>query len=248
MIKPCIAWATATTTSMEVLGAAYVLHKRAYQNTSAIVHLLTQNHGLVDAVAKGAAPKPGKARFNLQFFQLLETHCKGKGDLLSLYSSEAIGQAAVLEGKALFCGLYINELLKELLPKHDAAPDIFQLYQTLQDALRRANNSVDLEVLLRSFEVQLLNELGYGIHFVEALTGENLQENTAYYYQMEKGFIPLTQSDIRSKSYFTGKALHNISALDFSHIETRKQAKHLLRSVINHHLGSKSLKSRELFQ
>ena len=233
---------------MEVQGAAYVLHKRAYQNSSAIVHLFTQSHGLVDAVAKGVTPKSGKARFNLQFFQCLETHCKGKGELLSLYSLEAIEQAPVLEGKALFCGLYINELLKELLPKHDSVPDIFQLYQTVQTALRSATDSTDLEILLREFEVQLLNELGYGIHFVDASNDTELQASLAYYYQMEKGFMLLAQADIRGNSYFTGSALHSISALDFSAAETRRQAKHLLRSVINHHLGGKPLKSRELFQ
>ena len=154
----------------------------------------------------------------------------------------------MLQGKALFCGLYINELLRELLPKLDAVPAIFKLYQTLQGALRNANDNTDLEVLLRRFEVQLLNELGYGIHFINASTGADLEHDKAYYYQMEKGFMPLAQSDIRTKAYFTGQALHNISALDFSLADTRKQAKYLLRSVINHHLGGKALRSRELFQ
>jgi len=233
---------------MEVQAAAYVLHKRAYQNTSVIVHLLTQSHGLVDVVAKGAAPKLGKSRFNLQFFQLLDIQCKGKGDLLSLYASEASGQAAVLEGKALFCGLYINELLKELLPKHDAVPDIFRLYHVVQNSLRVAENSTDLEILLRKFEVQLLNSLGYGIHFVEAVSGAQLEEKGCYCYQMEQGFIPMASEVLRRNNYFTGSILHSISALDFSTAETRRQAKQLLRSVINHHLGGKPLKSRELFQ
>ena len=233
---------------MEVQGAAYVLHKRAYQNSSVIINLFTQNYGLIDVVAKRVMLKSGKFRFNLQLFQLLEIHGKGKGTLLNLYSSEALGSPAVLEGKSLFCRLYINELLIKLLPKHDIVLDIFQLYQVVQTSLCVVSAAADLEILLRKFEIQLLVSLGYGIHFVEVVSGEILQNNTYYYYQMEHGFLPLDSASIRGNNYFTGETLRSISVLDFSDAETRRQAKLLLRSVINHHLGGKFLKSRELFQ
>ena len=36
---------------------------------------------------------------------------KGKGDLLNLYSAEAVGLRHVIHKTNLFCGLYLNELL-----------------------------------------------------------------------------------------------------------------------------------------
>ena len=226
---------------MEIQGAAFVLHKRAYQNSSAIVHFFTESSGRVDAVAKGAEVKSGKSRFNLQCFQLLDIAAKGRSDLLSLHRSESAGSAVVYEGKTLFCALYINELLKELLPKHDAVPEIFSLYKATLSSL---TNDTELEVILRSFELQLLDLLGYGISFSDAHTGAALDVEGRYYYYPEQGFVPAGGG---GNAIFTGSILNNISAMDFSNSETRKQAKLLLRHVIAHQLGGKPLKSRELF-
>lgn len=230
---------------MELQGSAYVLHKRAYQNSGAIVQLLTQQAGRVDVVAKGVTVKSGKSRFNLQAFQTLSVLAKGKTDLLSLHSSEASSAPFVFEGKTLFCALYLNELLKELLPKHDAAPDVFQLYEDTLAQLASIAEDAGLEVVLRTFELELLEALGYSLTFLEYGTGAVLEDNACYAYYQEQGFVKVL--DDRQRNTYLGKALNDISARDFSDVDTRLQAKSLLRQVVAHHLGGKPLKSRELF-
>lgn len=229
---------------MEVHSLAYVLHKRPYQNSSSIVNLLTVTHGRVDVVAKGSTVKSGKSRFNLQNFQALTIQCRGKTDLLNLAQAEAASTPVLLHGKALFCALYINELLKELLPKHDSVPAIFNLYQQTISAIEKAEDSMALEIALRRFELHLLDELGYGIAFVDAETHSELQAELSYRYIPEQGFV---NAD-KLRGSFDGKVLYSLSAFDFSDDATRKQAKLLLRQVIAYHLGGKTLKSRELFQ
>ncbi len=246
---------------MEVQGMAYVLHKRAYQNTAAIVHLLTEQRGRVDVVARGALSRSARPRFNLHTFQPLNILCKGKTDLLNLYAAEASGQAVRLQGSKLFCGLYVNELLKELLPRHDAATEVFALYSACIHGLQQAEGEAELQAVLRSFELHLLNYLGYGIVFAEALSGQALDDEQHYRYQNEQGFVlasPLDSgsdsgldsgsgSGLNSGGVFSGHALNSLSALQLDKPQTRQQAKQLLRQVLNAHLGGKALKSRELF-
>lgn len=229
---------------MEVRGRGYVLHKRPYQNSSAIVSLFTETAGCVDVVAKGAAPKSTKSRFNLSPFQRLDIQARGKSGLLSLYASEASSMPFVYEGKQLFCALYINELLKELLPKHDAVTGVFDLYQKSLVALSACQDVLDMEITLRRFELSLLDELGYGIDFTDSSTADDLSAEAYYRFHYDQGFERIAQ---KIDGSFTGKALNSLSAFDFSEAETRKQAKQLLRRVIAHHLGGKPLKSRELF-
>lgn len=228
---------------MEVHSLAYVLHKRAYQNSSSIVNLFTATHGRVDVVAKGSVVKSGKSRFNLQNFQALNIQCRGKTDLLNLSQAEAVSQPVILQGKALFCALYVNELLKELLPKHDSVPAVFALYQQTLNAIEDAKDGTALEIALRCFELQLLDELGYGIAFEDADRSSALDDELSYRYIPEQGFV---NAD-KLRGGFDGKVLNSLSAFDLSEPETRKQAKQLLRQVIAHHLGGKPLKSRELF-
>lgn len=240
---------------MSVSSPAYVLHRRPYQNTSLIVHLLTREHGRVDAVAQGAQRvSKGKQRFALAFFQELNVQCKGQSELLSLYRSESTSHPILLTGKALFCALYVNELLSHCLPRHEEVLAIYALYQhTLNELHTHANSHSDncgIEWVLRRFELCLLNELGYGIQFAVANTGQVLADEHFYVYHLGSGFMPASNAPTALKGSDLNCIVQVLEAEDASHPNfdtARITAKHLLRPIISSLLGGKPLKSRELF-
>ena len=91
---------------------AYVLHSRAYKETSALVDFLTPQ-GRVRAVLRRARGKGGSL---VRPFVPLEVELRGRGELKNVGRMDSIGIAAWLHGDALFSGLYLNELLMRLLP------------------------------------------------------------------------------------------------------------------------------------
>lgn len=133
---------------------AYVLHSRAYKETSALVDFLTPQ-GKVRAVLRRARGKGGSL---VRPFVPLEVELRGRGELKNVGRLDAVGIAAWLHGDALFSGLYLNELLMRLLPAEAPHPALFEHYTLTLQALADGRA---LEPLLRSFEWRLLDELGY---------------------------------------------------------------------------------------
>src|SRR3990167_7796799 len=123
---------------------AYVLHSRAYRESSALVDFLTPQ-GRLRAVMRGAR---GKAGSLARPFVPLEVEFRGRGELKNVSRLEAAGIPNLLHGEALFSGLYLNELLIRLLPEQDPHPATFDNYAMTVLALAQGRA---LEPLLRSF-------------------------------------------------------------------------------------------------
>ena len=64
--------------------AAFVLHRRDYQETSLLVDLLTLNDGRVRVIAKGAKRHKNAWRALLQAFLPLQVEYSGRQDLKTL--------------------------------------------------------------------------------------------------------------------------------------------------------------------
>lgn len=225
---------------------AYVLHHRAYRNTSLISEVLTHQHGRLSLVVKGAKRGNAPLSATLQPYTPLIMEWGGQGELMTLYKAEPAYQAAhSLTGEALFHGFYINELLMRLLHRHDPHPELFEHYaQCLQDLMQRQYKDVGL----RYFELQLLESLGYGMNLLQEITREEtVSPDQDYHYLIEQGpqLTAGTDSDLLRVSGATLIALAERSLAQDSH---RNEAKRLLRSVLDHYLGERPLKTRELMQ
>lgn len=227
------------------LQPAFVLHSRAYRDTSLLVDLLTRDHGRLTVVARGQRQSRQKSRRPLQAFTPLLVSWQGKSELKTLTATEFDGTAVFLSGNYLFSGLYANEILTRLLPQGDPNEEIFQAYRAL---LAQLADGEELEVVLRHFEFRLLDEMGYGLDFSgEANTGESLADDKLYTWLNGLGFIELGRNTDQAAAGFWGRDLSAIAQGDYSAMETRRTAKRLARTALAPHLGDKPLKSRELF-
>lgn len=224
--------------------SAFVLHSRPYRESSQLVDLFSHNHGRIKVIARGARSRKSGQKLNL--FTPLVVSWGGRSDLKTLYSVEADGPAAFLQGRQLYTGLYLNELLIRMLPEADLQRGIFQHYRILLEQLSCTD---DLEPLLRLFEFGLLEELGYGLSFdFDAEDGEPVVAGNNYFFQPESGFSK--HFDARTtdhRALFDGVHLVEIGRGNFSNPEIRSSAKRLSRLAFVPHLGGKPLRSRELF-
>src|SRR5210317_1707842 len=126
---------------------AYILHKRAYRETSSILEVLTRDFGRIALMARGTRGARSKIAGNLLPFTPLVLSWQGKGDLPYLKSVERADlKAPVLKNKSLLSAMYINELLVYLLHRDDVHEAIFEHYHRCLYALE---NEGDLEVTLR---------------------------------------------------------------------------------------------------
>lgn len=221
---------------------AYVLHTRAYSETSLLVEMLSQEQGRITAVARGA--KRGKAKTSnlLQLFMPLQVSWYGKGDLVTLTAAEAGGICHNLYGKLAVCGLYINELIVKLLPRWDSCQSLFSGYQAALIDLE--NNAVAAQVILRKFELLLLKSLGYELQLTKDVATGKLIDAGSYY-----NFDPVLGPKLvyaTTSQAIKGASLLALEANDFTDPKILFDIKRLMRSVLNYHLGSRRLVTREL--
>jgi DNA repair protein RecO (recombination protein O) len=226
------------------LQSAYILHTRLYRDTSMLVDFLTPEFGRITAVARGVRSRKTPKRNLLNPFTRLLISFQGKTDLKLLTHFEAEGAHFALTAKHLFSGFYLNELLVRLLPELDAHPDVYNLYE---QSLQALSAQQDLEPVLRAFEFQLLQALGYGIDFeTDAKSGEVINTHSNYCLDPSQG-VYLAHADMPLHFQFCGAHINAIAQRDFSLPEVKQTAKRISRILLKPLLGSKPLMSRELF-
>lgn len=232
-----------------MMDQAFILHTRAYKETSLLIELLTQQTGRVSVIAKGAKRK--KEFVDLLPFVLLSVEYSGRGELFGLKHAEKTNTHAEtpikLIGKALFAGFYLNELLIKLLKKQDPHEALFMAYKTALENL--SSPLLSLEIVLRKFEKELLTEIGYGFLFECRLTDQILTPDQYYEFKPDQGFFALTplSKNINPRLKFLGQHLLNIQQDNYANPETLRAAKYLMRLAIDNALDYRPLKSRELW-
>ncbi len=223
---------------------AFVLHTYPYRETSLIVEALSRHVGRVALVARGAKRPRSAIRGTLLSFQPLELSWSGKNEPRTMHKAEWRGGQPMLQGLALLCGFYMNELLLKLLPRDDPHETLFDIYaQSLMDLSKQQN----LPAVLRRFELGLLRELGYGLVLDhESESGSAIVLENIYGYIPDRGPIALRGSG--NQVQFRGKTLLDLQREDFSDSQTLAESKQLLRMQIKHHLGQQELQTRQLLR
>ena len=99
--------------------SGFVLHSYPYSETSLLIEAFTREHGRVPLIAKGAKRPRSSWRGVLLAFQPLSLSWSGSGDVKTLSAADWQPGLPLLEGGALACGFYMNELLLKLIARED---------------------------------------------------------------------------------------------------------------------------------
>lgn len=226
------------------LQPAFVIHGRAFTETSSLLDVFTAEHGRIKLIARGARSNRSPLRGLLRPFNPLLISWSGKTELMSLTAVEQAAVTNTLSGTALLSGLYLNELLIKLLTLADPHPRLFRAYQT---TLQQLENPLLLEKSLRLFEKILLAELGYGLVLdFEAESGEAIVPEANYKYIWEQG-LRREQECVSKTLTFSGQQFLAFHHERLENKEDLRCAKQLTRFALNVLLGARKLKTRDLF-
>jgi DNA repair protein RecO (recombination protein O) len=225
---------------------AFILHSYPYSETSLIVEAFTRYSGRLPLLAKGAKRPRSALRGMLRAFQPLQLSWGGKSELRVLHKAEWQGGFIPLQGTAVICGFYLNELLMRLLHRNDPHEQLFVHYQ---DTLAALSEHSDYIPILRKFEQQLLRELGYALTLDrDVASGMPLVPDEEYCYEVERGPTKLDESACPRGLRLSGRTLLDMEQGDYSSTATRQQSKALMRYILNHYLGDQPLHTRQLLK
>ncbi len=236
--------------------AAYVLHRYDWSESSLILDLFTREQGRIAVAAKGAKRPYSQLRSVLLPFQRITVSLgkavrqdEGASDVQTLRGAEWAGGAAMLTGAALFSGFYLNELLMKLLARHDPHAALFDIYAATLPSLADTDEA-RAEAALRAFELKLLQEIGL-LPDLSLLTStqQPVQPASRYALLAEAGITTAQGGEL------PGEALIGLqAALEHGSLPALQHAcraclsvlKLPLRGLIQHHLGSTPLRTRQV--
>ena len=219
----------------------FLLHQRSYGETSIIAEVFTRNLGKMSIIARGAKKPKSKFFGYLVPFSRLKITFSGRSELKTLTNIDRdLSLTNTYLSRKSYSLLYINELMIKLLPKDAEHKPLFDLYSKfIQDSV----NEEKMDYLLRNFELDLLEMLGYGINFHADINNEEeIKLNKNYIFVAESGFMA---SD-KAKD-FSGEDIIKIRERNFADISTKK-LKQLTQATIMFCLEGKDLNSRQIFR
>ena len=220
----------------------YLIHHRKYRERSHIVHLFTQEHGRVDGILRQTPPPQ---------YQPICLQASGKSELKNFTKLEIVNQPIFFFGDAFFSGFYLNEILLRLCPLEVQMEQSFAQYAhtltQLQQLAQQANPNQFLKQILRQFEHELLEDLGYALDFSTDANQLEIQVSLNYIFQLNEGFIPTAQA---SRATLSGQQILSMcqyeKGMDFG-LEQLQLLTKLYRQMISSLLGDRPLKSRQLW-
>lgn len=227
-----------------LLEPGYVLHHRAYRNTSLIVDCITARYGRQGLVAQGARRPGSRQAAILQPFRRVRLSWIRRGELGRLTYVEADADALDISGDSLLAGFYLNELLLRLVPSGDQNDQILSCYSSCLDQLAEAQ---DAARALRLFELELLDALGYRVDLDHDFrTGKPIEPDCVYVFEHEGG---LTASKAHpTMETFSGRHLIDLREQRLDEQASLSTAKRLLGSILKLHLGERPLRTRQVMR
>lgn len=229
---------------------AFVLHARAYRETSLLVEVLSAQHGRIGLLARGVrGPRRHVLRAALQPLQHVRFDAVQQGELAQLRAAEALDAAPALVGDAALAAFYLNELVLRLAPRLDPHPELYTAYGHARERLRGdGDDRARLAWVLRRFERDLLDALGFGLPF--GFDGDGNPIDPAARYTLDPEYGPRRLLSDRGRgereAAATGRSLLALASGVMPDEDDLAGLRRALRSVLVHHLGGRGLKSWEL--
>lgn len=221
--------------------AGYILHARPWRDTSLLLEVVLRESGRRGVIARGARSNM-RQRGRLQPFRPLWLELAGRGELAQLRGVEEMHALPALRGRILACGYYLNELLMRLLPRDDAHPQLFDAYARALAALAHGASEAPV---LRGFEKELLEQLGWAPDWLLSQVDLPVQAGLFYRVDAEQGITACMPLDTYA---IHGESLLHLAGQRFDHPASAREIKRVLHQLLAPHLGAKPLQSRELLK
>jgi DNA repair protein RecO (recombination protein O) len=231
-----------------LLAQAYVLHTHPYRDTSRILEVFTREQGRLSVFARGVRGPKARMASLLQPFQSLLISYSSRGEAAQLITAES-GAAndpsrhpgsltGGLPAAALLSGFYLNELLLKLTTRDDPNGGLFDAYR---EALLGLSAGGAPEPVLRSFELHLLREVGYGLDLTRTVAGGPVRPEGYYHFRPADG---LMASTAEHSGAVQGSSLLALAAGTLRESRELADARRVLTAALEHCLEGRPIVTR----
>ncbi len=218
----------------DISSQGFVIKRMPFKETSLLIDYFTREHGIIRLIAKGAK-RSQKMQLQSEPFVEVQFNCNPLYDLPILKNAELGPNTFRLRGEALWCGLYLNELILKLLEPREHDHTLYDAYVDALIALSDA--SAGRQKPLRQFEATLLECLGY-LHLAP------MQMKQAHYqFVLHEGLVPCPSQHPQAIS---AQCLERIRLQQWDK-ETLLAGKMLFSQMIEHLLGEKKLMVKQTY-
>jgi DNA repair protein RecO (recombination protein O) len=146
----------------EIVTPAFVLHARPFGESDRIVTLLTEHHGKVTGIAKGARNSRRRFAGTLEPFVHIRAvfRQRSASDLVFLLRCELLAalRAFTRDLDRFAAGSYVLELTDRMVLGRESGREVYRL---LDEALGLLDRGAPCDPVLRAFELHLLAASGY---------------------------------------------------------------------------------------
>lgn len=166
---------------------AFLLSATPWRETSLLAELYSRDYGRVAVVARSARKRQSELRGVLVPFVPVSVSWYGREELKTLHRAEWLGGWPQPQNRALFSGLYANELVAKLTAREDPQPEI---YAALAEVMRRIATEPQHAAALRHFEWALLRHSGLAPDLQCDAAGRPLLADVRYFVRPEHPLLP----------------------------------------------------------
>lgn len=220
---------------------AFVLSTHPWKETSLIAELLTQQHGRVTVVVRGAKRVSSRFRGLINPFVPLLVSFSGAADIKNLTDARWMGGLAPIEPEALVSAFYVNELVLRLTVRGDPLPSLFDAYtRVLGDLALKSGR--ELSIALRCFEIQLLSHLGWSQtaklkEFRDGALWTVKNGELVIVEELEEGQMPVSEATVRA-----------IVLGEITTTSDLREIRDVLRRIIGYYVGEVGFKTRRTLE
>lgn len=223
------------------LAPGVIVHRRAWRETSLLIEAFTAEHGRLGLVARGARGRRSAFTGLTEPFRPLLMSWTQRGEMGTLTGLDNGGRSPGLQGEALWCGFYVNELLLRMVERHDPLPELYTAYwatlEGLADADRRA-------AALRRWEMALLTAQGVAPELARvAGGGQPVLAGQWYRVEPESGPVAVSGPGHEAVDGAVLLALAGYSSDDEP--LRRRSALAVTQALLRPHLGERPLNTRQ---
>ena len=222
----------------------YILHRRNFSESSFILEIFSRDYGRINLIAKGAKKNKKYQGTNFDLYQKYNISWISKSELGILTGIDIISSNTHFIAEKAITAFYINEIILKLLHRDEPHVKLFDIYEL---TLKKLFSNENEKIILRYFEKQLLESLGYGISFDQDIkTGLSIMPTREYYYKIDSG--PSSDVSLSGEGMIiSGKTLFELNNETLSDNENINEAKNLLSMILGKHINQ-PLESKKLYK
>ena len=215
---------------------SFIIHSRAFGETSMIFDLLTLQNGIISVIIKGAKKRKDSGHLHVaKEFDMYISKAK-----LPMVVKYEVSHSYLIKKKHLLIILYFNELLLRLVPKSQPQKSLYSFYKKYLAYMTKTEDADNSIVI--GFEVLLLKNIGYAIS--TQLDIHKIRDDKLYSYDHLAGFKEVTQH--LPAIHITGKTLKKLLSFDINSITELTNVRLITRNIIKNIAGERTIKSYDI--